>query len=336
MKVPKTNDNEQGAALLVTLWVMFSLSIMLGVIVINVHSLSRGTIFEKDISRSKAWAFGGFNALAGGIYEDRADTENRISGEMLGTWLVYPPAGNDVKKDRVESPSTGTGSYANAWDCIKLPDSSFQPDINKLWIMATVVAEDAKLPLEQILKQSNNNILLQQIPNMTQPLSAAICHEREISNTEYSCMADVLQRVDMMTPERMRGTDDIPGFNELITTFSDGKIDINRTSADVLNSLPGLYNDTKQGLETVNNIINRLAKAKNDRTEYFYKVEDLKDIQGIDTETYKKLKPWIKCKTEYFRIQVKANVYGALYDCEGILFADVSGQKSQLVLTPGY
>ncbi|OGV77238.1 MAG: hypothetical protein A3K19_07035 [Lentisphaerae bacterium RIFOXYB12_FULL_65_16] len=322
---------------MVTLWITSVLSILLGVVVIEVHSLFRGTSYERDMASSAGWAQGAGHRLAAELHRHRGDTDDRARRSGLGFWLVYPPldVGDEAAAKQVYTPSVITGSYAAPWDCTPIAVDDRPTDTGLIWIEVEVSAEDRKLPLEQVLKQTDGEMLLQQVPNMTAPLAAAICHEREITRTPYSCVEDVLNRVDLMTPERYRGTADIPGFDQLLTTYSDGRVYLNGASRDVLGALPGLYEDSQKGYETVDNIVARLAKAGGDSSQFFLHIEELQQVQGVDPETLKRVTPWLKTVPEYYRIAARANVRGVLSTYEGVLHVDAKGAKSLFVWLAG-
>ena len=333
----KRSGSSRGSALVVTLWITAVLSILLGVVVIEVHSLSQGTSYESDLASAVGWSQGAVHRLAAELYNRRGGADERARGGGLGFWLVYPPlaADDEASVKGLYTPSVITGSYATAWDCTPITVDDRPTDSSLLWIEVTVKAEDAKLPLEQILKQADGEMLLQQLPNLTAPLAAAICHERELTRLPYSCVEDVLNRVAMLTPERYRGTADIPGFDQLLTTYSDGRVYLNGATRDVLGSLPGLYADVQKGYETVDNIVARLAKATGDHSQYFLQVSDLQQVQGVDPETYKKVSPWLKTVPEYYRIEARASVRGVLATYAGVFHVDAKGVTSLFVLLAG-
>lgn len=329
--------SSRGSALVVTLWVASVLSILLAVVVIQVHSLSQGTAYERDLALATGWAQGAVHRLAAELHNRRGDSDARACRGGLGYWLVYPPldAGDQAAAAQVYVPAVITGTYAAAWDCTQITDDDRPADGGLNWIEVQVRAEDAKLPLEQILKQPNGELLLQQAPNMTAPLAAAICHEREITRIPYSCVEDVLNRVELMTPERYRGTAEVPGFDQLLTTYSDGRVYLNGAGRSVLESLPGLYEDSKKGYETVDNIMARLDQAARDNSKFFLRLPELQAVQGVDPETYKRVSPWLKTVPEYYRIEVRANVRGVLSTYDGVFHVDAKGTVSEFAWLAG-
>lgn len=105
---------------------------------------------------------------------------------------------------------------------------------------------------------------------------------------------------------------------DYITIYSDGKININTASSEILQSL-----DEAIDVYVAQSIIDYRSE------ESFSSVDDLANVGAIDSELLSRIKGKITVKSSYFNIEMKVNCNDALAHLRAVVMRD--GDASQLV-----
>jgi len=89
----------------------------------------------------------------------------------------------------------------------------------------------------------------------------------------------------------------IPGISEFVTVWGDGKVNINTAPKEVLLALFPSY-----AREIVDEVISYRTKHP------FKKVDDLLFVNGMNFQILHALRPWIKVKSNYFKVIIEVKV----------------------------
>ncbi len=318
MKIESLNNNENGSALMVTLWITASLSLLLLTVTIQTRSLTRGTIYQKRAVSSQGWAIGGVHAVFAEIA--KMDKNDKRLVKPFGKWAVYPST--EETSEIYEPDNIDNSKYENPWDAVKINGNPEYPDATGYWIIAEVSAEDAKLPLNK-LEKSQDWI---EVPNITNALAEKIVAERTLN--KFTSVQDMLFRVKEMTPARYRGDEDNPNMESILTTFTEGRIYVNDAKEEVFDVIPEI-----EGEEHL--IMEKLNKAKSSPEEYFKSENEFARFVTSNKKKQNNIKPWITVTPLYYRIKVTSCNNGLISRHEAIFYLSEDGKKTQCVWSQG-
>lgn len=273
--------SEGGFVLLMTLWILAILSALLISFSMAVSANVKAASYQRDDTEALLLARSGLSRLCAALTQPESlgkDAELAlIRGEHLGAWYIDPNDWSLSREPLAESEQRSLECY--------------------------VSAEDGKLPLAK-----TNVAMLGKLPGMTPVLAeriAAYIAERGKENPPK--IVEELLLVDEVGGKIYDGEKNESGLIDLLTTFSDGKIFINGTSAEVLQGLPGVDRDLAQ--EFVELI---------EQEKFLERIEDVRGVLGVTPPIYKSLKQWLKVTPVYHRLRVTARVGGIARTVEGI------------------
>lgn len=322
-KASPPGDRHRGSALIIVLWVTATLSILLGTVTLSVYSLNQATVYQKEAMEADAWSQGALAVMQAELYAQRTARTERIRGLQLGLWAIRPPvtAAETGRAAGLWVPADVTG-FDVAWAAVKLPTGASLPGADGTWITAEVLAEDAKLPLNKLTDLGHWDA----VPNVGHTeLAAAICEER--SAAPFTCMEELLQRVERLTPERYRGNAEAKALPELLTTFSLGSVYINGAGEDVLAAIPEL------GRDIAHSITLRLQNPAN----YFATLADVDTVDGLrgNGTLRNRIKAWLRVMPVYYRIRVTVCLNGTVARREAVVYLSESGMEMGVAWNPG-
>jgi len=209
------------------------------------------------------------------------EVQDQIHGKNLGSWIINP---DDWTVEQTEKPEDDVDRY----------------------IWCEITAEDAKIPLTKVTKS-----MLGKVPEITPVQSEFIADFIKMKKKDKTAQIQFVEEIFKVKDVDYKlfwGEEETPGLIDLVTTFSDGKVYINRATAEVLKMIPGVD-------EQVANEIKTMIEGE----KYFERVEDLRSVMGVTPPIYKSLKKWAKVKPSYYRIKSTAYVSGITRDAEGVI-----------------
>lgn len=314
-------SRQRGSALIITLWVTATLSIMLGTVTLTVYSLNQTTVYQKDQTEADAWSLGALDVMQAELYAQRDLAAERQRGNQLGRWAICPPvtAAEPVRAARLWSPPDASG-FDSPWAVVKLAPDTPLPGADTIWITAEVLAEDAKLPVNYLKSADQWDA----VPNVAHTeLAQAICDE--LTAGPFLCLEEMLQRVETLTPERYRGNADAAGLPDILTAFSLGSVYVNGASEQVLAAIPNL------GPDLAHSIILRLKNPDN----YFSTVDSLRNVDGMNQPTFNRVKPWFRVEPTYYRIRVSVCLNGIVLRREAVVYLSSSTSEMSVAWSQG-
>ena len=110
------------------------------------------------------------------------------------------------------------------------------------------------------------------------------------------------------------GNDEEKRLLDYLTIYSNGRININTASAEVLQGLD-------EGIDSI--IANAIVEHR--REEDFQTVHDLKKVLGIDDELFDRINPWITVNGSFFTIEVTGKCQEAVAHIKAIVIREENG-----------
>jgi len=281
----KLLHNNKGYALILSLWVLAILSCLLLTFSMRVSSNLKTASYQLKDTQALYLARGGISRIAAELIPQEQmndeEVQDQIHGKNLGSWIINP---DDWTVEQTEKPEDDVDRY----------------------IWCEITAEDAKIPLTKVTKS-----MLGKVPEITPVQSEFIADFIKMKKKDKTAQIQFVEEIFKVKDVDYKlfwGEEETPGLIDLVTTFSDGKVYINRATAEVLKMIPGVD-------EQVANEIKTMIEGE----KYFERVEDLRSVMGVTPPIYKSLKKWAKVKPSYYRIKSTAYVSGITRDAEGVI-----------------
>lgn len=196
-------------------------------------------------------------------------------------------------------------------------DSNSFDALNENWCLPIIVAKkDEKIFALIRDEESKININTTSLAVLKKLFATDEKIIQEIIKRRPFDTKDEILNIEGITAEDYYGSKYRKGIRDLITVWGDGRININTVSKEVLELIP----DIRQGIKE--SIISKQKDMP------FAKIEDLKDISGINLEEYSKLKNLSKVSSSIFEIFSK----GTLTDIEKKIVVIVKKEKETITI----
>jgi len=105
------------------------------------------------------------------------------------------------------------------------------------------------------------------------------------------------------------------GIKDHLTVFTDGKVNVNTASEEVLRSLSGINEDILKDLTGMREV------------DPLTSLDEIKDLPAIDAAAFEKITRWASVTTKWYRILVSARVEESGPEAVVLAVADRSGKK---------
>jgi type II secretory pathway component PulK len=262
---------KKGSVLVLTLWVVFFLSVM-------VLSLTHRVRLERRLA---------------GRYADRSASMHVARAVLL---LVE----DALEKDRLVNDFDG---LKEDWSVGFNARSSSQPlelldKDQRVWgrTTASVSDESGRLNVNTASEKTLERLLALSQVSGAERLAHNIASSRRSRWSEGRFMsASDLLGIEGLTREIFFGKDGLgPGLKDFLTVFTDGKVNVNTAPAMVLLSLPG----------TDEAIVSSLV-ARRER-EPFRSVEDIKHLPSVTDGAFAQIAAWAAVRSDIFRVFIEA------------------------------
>ncbi|MCF6285007.1 MAG: general secretion pathway protein GspK [Candidatus Hydrogenedentes bacterium] len=169
--------------------------------------------------------------------------------------------------------------------------------------------------------------LLAELPGMTRPVARRI-HYRQAGESDAQGQAQRFQHISELRyirgvdDDAWYGDDDSPGLRDVLTTYGDGRINLNTAPVEVLQSLPDVDPSVAEDLVTLRSGPDGISGTRDDIG--FSDWEQFADATGVDGDSLISLKQFCKFNANYFRIKAVATRRGGM----------IHSQCSAIVLIP--
>ncbi|NPA39128.1 MAG: hypothetical protein GXO57_01595 [Thermodesulfobacteria bacterium] len=281
----RERESKKAFVLIMVLWILGGLSVWLLTLSSEV-SLDLETIsYLKKRVRAEFLARGAIRRLVlkliVGEELGKGKEEKIIKGAYLGKWIVYPKRRWHLEQVR------GT----------RKPETSE-------YVLCDLESEDSKLPLNKVTDK-----MLRKIDILNPIVIERIISWRKTHKDQggFTSVNDLLL-VEGITPKMFFGDKRHPGLKDLFTTYTFGKIYINKVSKEVIEVIPGVDPDLAREIHGT------VSSGK-----YFRRVEDLRHVLGVTPPIYKSLKNWVTVVPAFYRVKAKAYVDGVTAQAEAVV-----------------
>ncbi len=105
------------------------------------------------------------------------------------------------------------------------------------------------------------------------------------------------------------------GIKDCLTVFTDGKVNINTASPEVLLSLPGMNADILRDMTAMREV------------DPLTSLDEIKDLPSVDAAAFARIAPWAAVRTQWYRIRVAARTEEAGRWAAVLAVADRSGKE---------
>ncbi|MCF7791059.1 MAG: hypothetical protein K9L78_01495 [Victivallales bacterium] len=291
--------NNNGFALVLTLWILAIITTLLITFTLSVNLSIKNAQYLKEEIVDNALLTAAVNRLKPEIVypgdrnkksrkKDSAENNNSPDDNQQNNKNGKNKPSSQNNKNRAEWYYRVLGKwyvYIDDWSVSR--DKKLNIDSDK-YILCIVTAEDAKFDLRKFGD-------LKKIPNYSDEILQNIKTKiKEEKNFRFTCVPQLLT-VNGVYGEQYDGDSmRLKGLKNILTTFSDGKIYANTACSQALALVPELDISTA---ETI---------ARNN--ECIYDFKGLKELIGMGIKNNKnKLKKWLKFIPKYFKIKAYSN-----------------------------
>lgn len=169
--------------------------------------------------------------------------------------------------------------------------------------VAGVVDEQSKLNLNTATRG-----MLRALPGVSEALADAI-FARRANDRLFPAVEEVLG-LDAAEPDLLtRRAEGAPaGIGSLLTVYGDGRVNVNTATPAVLDSLPGLARADVEAIVKFRNGKDAAPGTEDDGV--FAKPAQLGSLLKMDKTLFRKLEPWIACRSTHFAIVSTGRVSG--------------------------
>lgn len=300
-----TTRNDNGFALMLTLWVLAVLSVIaLTLSMIVSANVKAASYLEKDV-RALYLARGAVNRMIVELSnfnlldEGDALTEEKLKEPLI--WVIDPAEWDATRGDLQE-----------------LIDKIDMEALDE-YILCEARLEDVKLPLNKMTKK-----ILYKIPGFSRVAAESIASAVKAKKDSggFRSVQELLA-IDGITPEIFYGDEETEGLRYFFTTNTDGKVFINGARKEILMAIPGLNKTTVEKIRS--------------RAEGGNPVKDIKELKKImkskkrrlEKNKLKKLKKWVSFNPAFYRVKAKAYVNGVTRDVEAVVKVAADQKNAQ-------
>jgi DNA uptake protein ComE-like DNA-binding protein len=109
-----------------------------------------------------------------------------------------------------------------------------------------------------------------------------------------------------------------PGLKSYVTVFTDGKINLNTASADVLMSMPGVDEKTADAL------------IKQRKQKPFVLLANVKEMPAIAQATFEEIVRWASVRSDWYKIIIHARAQNSDRHKIIVAYVDRTGERSKI------
>jgi type II secretory pathway component PulK len=297
----KAASKKQGSVLILSLFVLFFLSIMALSLSYRMRLQIRLVKYYKDRMKSFYIAKGALALVLAKLQEDKDNNEYDYLNE---DWLLYFQKEGEIRNlDFLDTEGIVRGNYN-----VFISDENSKININRVnsqileALLSNFKGISNKKVAREIIAYKKNKIQFNDFYSIYELLRLEGM-DKEVfwgEDTNENGMLDIWEddAARSLPLDDQDGQLDL-GIKDFISVYTQGKININTAPLVVLASMPAM--DQALAMALID------ARSK----EPFTSLEDLRKISGMSDEVFLAVSNWATVKSDYFKIYIQATASDA-------------------------